>query len=33
MLIEPLNKLPDGKLKFIRDTPSENRERDILERL
>jgi len=33
MLIEPLNKLPDGKLKFIRDTLSENRERDILERL
>lgn len=33
MLIEPFHKLPDGKLKFIRDTPSKKRERDILEKL
>ena len=33
MLIDPTDKLPRGKLKFLRDTPSEKRERDILEKL
>ena len=31
--MEPSDKLLSGKLKFLRDTPSEKRERDILEKL
>lgn len=33
MLIEPSDKLPNGKLRFIRDTPGNKRERDVLEGL
>lgn len=33
MLIDPSDKLLDGKLKIIRDTPTKKREKDILEKL
>lgn len=33
MLIEPSNKLPNGKLKWIRDDPTRKHERDVLEML
>jgi type I restriction enzyme S subunit len=33
MLFEPSNQLPNGKLRFIRDTPGKKREREVLEGL
>jgi len=33
MLLEPSDELPNGKLRFIRDSPGMKRERDILEKL